>query len=196
MGSTAHLQSWSDCAPGKKSTCSTARKTIRAAWPSVCTLRDWAWPPVRTESSLRPSRNRSSIPTPDAQQDREWPGGVEDPRVVEREDGTYVLAYTQWNRRSYDIGIATSTDLIHWQKQGPALQGEKYQHFNYKSASMVTRLTHGRLVAAKINGKYWMYWGEIQVRLATSPDLIHWKPVEDSSRQTYRAVARSPRALR
>ena len=23
-----------------------------------------------------------------------------------------------------------------------------------------------------------MYWGEIQVRLATSPDLIHWTPVE------------------
>ena len=80
-----------------------------------------------------------------------------------------------------DIGIATSTDLIHWTKQGPALVGEKYQHFDYKSASIVTRLTNGRLIAAKIHGKYWMYWGEIQVRLATSPDLIHWTPVENSS---------------
>ena len=120
-------------------------------------------------------------PDVDSQQDREWPGGVEDPRVVESEDGTYVLAYTQWNRRNTDIGIATSTDLIHWTKHGPALVGEKYQHFDYKSASIVTRLTNGRLIAAKIQGKYWMYWGEVQVRLATSPDLIHWTPVEDSS---------------
>ena len=121
------------------------------------------------------------FPDLDSQKDREWPGGVEDPRLVEREDGTYVLAYTQWNRRHTDIGIATSTDLIHWMKHGPALVGEKYQQLNYKSASIVTRLTNGRLIAAKINGTYWMYWGEIQVRLATSPDLIHWAPVEDST---------------
>ncbi len=120
-------------------------------------------------------------PAVDSEQEREWPGGVEDPRVVEREDGTYVMAYTQWNRKTYDIGVATSTDLVHWSKQGPALVGEKYQHLAYKSASMVTQLANGRLIAAKINGKYWMYWGEVQIRLATSPDLIHWTPVEDSS---------------
>jgi predicted GH43/DUF377 family glycosyl hydrolase len=140
----------------------------------------------------------STQPTPvfypdrDSQQEREWPGGVEDPRVVEREDGTYVLAYTQWNRRSTDIGIATSTDLIHWTKEGPALVGEKYQHFDYKSASMVTRLKGGRLIAAKIQGKYWMYWGEIEVRLATSPDLIHWTPVEDSSGKPIVLLRRRP----
>jgi predicted GH43/DUF377 family glycosyl hydrolase len=120
-------------------------------------------------------------PDVDAQQAKEWPGGVEDPRLVEREDGTYVLAYTQWNRHNTDIGIATSTDLIHWEKQGAALQGEKYQHLDYKSASIVTQLMHGRLIAARIDGKYWMYWGEVQVRLATSPDLVHWTPVENSS---------------
>src|SRR6201996_7065354 len=93
----------------------------------------------------------------------------------------YVLTYTQWNRRHTDIGIATSTDLIHWTKHGPALLGEKYQQLSYKSASIVTRLDHGRLIAAKIQGRYWMYWGEVQVRLASSPDLIHWTPVEDAS---------------
>jgi beta-1,2-mannosidase len=131
-------------------------------------------------------------PDHDSQQAREWPGGVEDPRVVEREDGTYVVGYTQWNRRSYDIGIATSTDLIHWKKEGPALLGEKYQHFDYKSASMVTRLKDGRLIAAKIQGKYWMYWGEIEVRLATSDDLIHWTPVEDSSGKPIVLLRRRP----
>jgi beta-1,2-mannosidase len=131
-------------------------------------------------------------PDHDSQQEREWPGGVEDPRVVEREDGTYVLAYTQWNRRSTDIGIATSTDLIHWTKEGPALLGEKYQHFDYKSASIVTQLKNGRLIAAKLQGKYWMYWGEIEVRLATSPDLIHWTPVEDSSGKPIVLLRRRP----
>jgi len=38
----------------------------------------------------------------------------------------------------------------------------------------------GRLIAAKIEGKYWMYWGEGSIRLATSTDLIHWTPVEDA----------------
>jgi predicted GH43/DUF377 family glycosyl hydrolase len=132
-------------------------------------------------------------PDHDSQQEREWPGGVEDPRVVEREDGTYVLAYTQWNRRSTDIGIATSTDLIHWTKEGPALLGETYQHFDYKSASIVTQLKDGRLIAAKLDGKYWMYWGEIEVRLATSPDLIHWTPVEDASGKPIVLLRRRPR---
>src|SRR5271168_2191837 len=37
-------------------------------------------------------------PAIDDQQEREWPGGVEDPRIVQAPDGTYVLTYTQWNR--------------------------------------------------------------------------------------------------
>jgi beta-1,2-mannosidase len=132
-------------------------------------------------------------PDNDSQKEREWPGGVEDPRVVESEDGSYVLTYTQWNRQATDIGIATSTDLIHWTKHGPALVGEKYQHFDYKSASIVTRLTGGRLIAARIQGKYWMYWGEVRVRLATSPDLIHWTPVEDKSGKTVVLLHNRPR---
>ncbi|MDR3701726.1 MAG: glycoside hydrolase family 130 protein [Candidatus Sulfopaludibacter sp.] len=119
-------------------------------------------------------------PDNDSQKDREWPGGCEDPRVVESEDGTYVLTYTQWNRRKTDAGIATSKDLIHWTKHGPSLGAEgKYGALSYKSAGIVARVRGGRLRAAKIGGKYWMYWGEGAIRLATSQDLIHWKPVED-----------------
>jgi predicted GH43/DUF377 family glycosyl hydrolase/lysophospholipase L1-like esterase len=124
------------------------------------------------------------FPSEDDQKAREWPGGVEDPRIVEREDGTYVLTYTQWNRITYSEGIATSNDLEHWTKRGPAFfrtEGGKYAQLKYKSAGIVTRLdaAKGRLIAAKIDGKYWMYWGEGAVRLATSDDCIHWTPVED-----------------
>lgn len=120
-------------------------------------------------------------PTNDAQIAREWPGGVEDPRIIEREDGTYVLTYTQWNRKTYSIGVATSHDLLTWQKFGPAFgTAGKYAGLQYKSAGILTHLVRGRLIAARVNGRYWMYWGEIQVRLATSLDLVHWRPVEDA----------------
>jgi len=132
-------------------------------------------------------------PAEDSQKSREWPGGVEDPRIVEAPDGSYVLTYTQWNRKTYTIGVATSQDLIHWVKHGPAL-GETgpYANLMYKSGGIVTQLDHGRLVAARIHGKFWMYWGEIQVRLATSSDLIHWFPVEESAGKPVVVLKRRP----
>lgn len=120
-------------------------------------------------------------PAEDSQKAREWPGGVEDPRVVEADDGRYVLTYTQWNRLTYSVGIATSRDLVHWTKHGPAFadaDGGKYASLKYKSAGIVTTPQDGRLKAARIHGQYWMYWGEGAIRLATSRDLIHWTPVE------------------
>jgi beta-1,2-mannosidase len=123
-------------------------------------------------------------PADDDQKAREWPGGVEDPRIVEREDGTYVLTYTQWNRETYSVGIATSRDLKHWTKYGPAFlsaAGGKYAHLKYKSAGIVTQVVKDRLIATKINGMYWMYWGEGAIHIATSADLIHWTPVEGTN---------------
>lgn len=121
----------------------------------------------------------------DAQKANEYLGGVEDPRVVQKEDGTYIVTYTQYarERRTYTIGLATSRDLHHWTKFGPifdAAQNGKYRGFKYKSSGIVTRWDGKRMVAAKIHGKYWMYWGEITIRLATSDDLIHWTPVVDA----------------
>jgi len=134
-------------------------------------------------------------PTEDAQKSREWPGGVEDPRIVEAPDHTYVLTYTQWNRQTYSIGMATSPDLQHWTKHGPAFLGSahgKYDNLKYKSGGIVTQLKDDRLVAAKINGKYWMYWGEGAIHLATSPDLIHWTPVEDAHGNPIEVLTKRP----
>ena len=134
-------------------------------------------------------------PANDSEKDREWPGGCEDPRLVESEDGTYVITYTQWNRKTYDAAIATSTDLHHWNKRGPAFAtayNGKYKDLKYKSAGILTKLLNGRLIAAKINDKYWMYWGEGEIRLATSADLIHWDPVEDSGGNTIPVLGPRP----
>jgi len=120
-------------------------------------------------------------PAADAQKDREWPGGVEDPRVVEAPDGSYVLTYTQWNRKSTSIGVATSKDLVHWTKYGPVFPpSDRAAFHSYKSSGIVTQLVDGRLIAARIHGKFWMYWGEVEIHLATSPDLIHWTALEDA----------------
>jgi lysophospholipase L1-like esterase len=80
------------------------------------------------------------------------------------------------------VGIATSRDLMHWTKYGPAFltaAAGKYAQLKYKSAGIVTRVVKDRLIAAKINGMYWMFWGEGAIHIATSADLIHWTPVED-----------------
>ena len=136
-------------------------------------------------------------PADDSQASREWPGGVEDPRIVEGEDGTYVLTYTQWNRVTYSVGIAASRDLENWTKYGPAFleaEGKKYANLKYKSAGIVTALQDGRLMAHRIDGKYWMYWGEGAIHLATSPDLIRWTPVEDATGEPIEVLG--PRAGR
>lgn len=125
-------------------------------------------------------------PDHDSQQQNEVPGGVEDPRIVESEDGLYVLTYTQWarERNTYTVGVATSRDLRTWTKYGPAFgTSGKYATLKYKSAGILTRRVGDRLIAAKLQGKYWMYWGEIELRLATSTDLIHWTPVVDAKGQ-------------
>ncbi len=120
-------------------------------------------------------------PAKDNQQEREWPGGTEDPRIVEAPDGSYVITYTQWNRQTYRVGIATSHDLHTWTKYGPAFGMQRYAGLKYKSAGILTEcVTHQRCVAARVNGHYWMYWGEGEIHLATSEDLIHWTPVLDA----------------
>jgi predicted GH43/DUF377 family glycosyl hydrolase len=130
-------------------------------------------------------------PDNDSEKEREWPGGCEDPRIVETGDGTYVLTYTQWNRKKTDVGIATSRDLVHWTKHGPALGADgKYGTLSYKSAGIVTRVGGGRPIAARIRDKYWMYWGEGVIRLATSDDLLHWKPLEDASGEPVAVLAK------
>ena len=107
------------------------------------------------------------------------PGGCEDPRVVIVEDGTYIMAYTAWNYDTPRLSIAFSKDLKTWEKKGPAFATAYYGKFKKmasKSGAMLTVRKNGNYVAAKINGKYWMYWGELGVNLAWSENLYDWYP--------------------
>ncbi|MDT7828622.1 glycoside hydrolase family 130 protein [Pricia sp. S334] len=121
-------------------------------------------------------------PDDDDQKQYEWIGGTEDPRIVEDEQGRYILTYTQWNGDVPRLALATSEDLRNWTKHGPIFEeyeGGKYHHRETKSGAIVTELKNGKLVAAKINGTYYMYFGVPHIWLATSTDLIDWTPVED-----------------
>ena len=123
-------------------------------------------------------------PDDDAQKANEWPGGCEDPRVAVTENGLYVIFYTQWNQDKARIGVATSTDLIKWEKHGPVFKkafNGKFNEIWTKSGSILTKLQNGKQIIAKVNGKYWLYFGEANVNIATSSDLINWTPVVDKN---------------
>lgn len=130
-------------------------------------------------------------PANDSFKQFDYPGGCEDPRVVESEDGLYVMAYTSWNYDVPRLSIAFSRDLLKWEKKGPAFASAhegRFKNKATKSASMITKMKNGRPVLAKIDGKYWMYWGETFVNLAWSTNLFDWTPVVDDNNELIRAL--------
>ncbi len=104
--------------------------------------------------------------------DYEKDGGVEDPRLVQFGD-TYYLTYTGYNKKDAQLCLATSKDLIHWERKGVILPA-------YKGNWNVKWTKSGAIVPGKIDGKYWMYFlgttadDKDQMGLESSTDLIHW----------------------
>jgi predicted GH43/DUF377 family glycosyl hydrolase len=150
---------------------------------------------AESADGLRFTRRGTPVlfPDNDAQRQFEWPGGVEDPRVVETEDGRYVMTYTQWNRDVPRLAVATSRDLVTWVKHGPAFAKiAKYMRTESKSGAILSRVEGDRVVATRVNGKYWMYFGVPDVRIATSDDLLDWVPVEDANGAALRVLSPRP----
>ena len=121
---------------------------------------------------------RRSEPVFSPEKDYEKDGGVEDPRLVQFGD-TYYLTYTGYNKKDAQLCLATSKDLIHWERRGviiPAYKG----HWNVRWTKS------GAIVPEKIAGKYWMYFlgtssdNNDQMGLASSTDLLHWTEATDA----------------
>jgi predicted GH43/DUF377 family glycosyl hydrolase len=123
----------------------------------------------------------------------EWKGGVEDPRIVSMPDSGYLLTYTSYDGKTARLCFATSKDLIHWEKRGPVLQSPKYINSWSKSGAIIVAQERGQMVAKKINGKYWMYFGDTDLFMASSSDLLHWEALENSESQKLVSVLQ-PRA--
>src|SRR6266536_669980 len=117
-------------------------------------------------------------------------GGVEDPRLVKIGD-TFYLTYTGYNNQGgsgvhatgpihgdAQLCLATSTDLIHWKRQGVIMPA-------YKGKWNVGWTKSGSIVLPTINGKYWMYYLAdsaqqlTQMSIAYSTDLLHWMDALD-----------------
>ena len=69
---------------------------------------------------------RRSEPVFSPEKDYEKDGGVEDPRLVQFGD-TYYLTYTGYNKKDAQLCLATSKDLIHWERSGVILPAYKGQ---------------------------------------------------------------------
>jgi predicted GH43/DUF377 family glycosyl hydrolase len=124
------------------------------------------------------------FPAADSFATYDYPGGCEDPRMVAAPDGRFIMTYTSWNGQTARLSVATSYNLLDWQKHGPAFakayQG-RYKNLWSKSGAIVARFVNGVQVAEKVNGRYLMYWGDKHINLAWSTNLTDWHPYETNS---------------
>jgi len=104
-------------------------------------------------------------------------GGVEDPRLV-RIGGTYYLTYTAYNKREAQLCLATSKDLIHWERKG-VIMPANLGRWN------VGWTKSGAVLTEKVQGRYWMYYmadpakDVNEMGVAYSADLLHWTEALD-----------------
>ena len=89
------------------------------------------------------------------------------------------MTYTSYDGKTARLSIASSSDLTSWTKHGLVLKGAKYKDRWSKAGAIVVELIDGKNVAKKINGKYWMYFGDTNIFLASSKDLIKWEVCEN-----------------
>lgn len=106
-------------------------------------------------------------PEPVFEPEEEWelPGGAEDPRVVFI-DNTFYMTYTAYDGETARLALASSEDLFNWQRHGLL-----FPDMGWTKA--------GVIVPEKINDRYWMYFGDTNIWVAWSDDLINWTPIEE-----------------
>src|SRR5438094_5745491 len=125
---------------------------------------------AESSDGLHFTRRPEPVLSPETDYERD--GGVEDPRLVKFGD-MYYLTYTGYNKKDAQLCLATSRDLIHWERKGLILPA-------YKGNWNVGWTKSGAIIPEKIQGKYWMYFlgtsadKTDQMGLAYSTDLLHW----------------------
>jgi len=105
--------------------------------------------------------------------------GVEDPRIVMSGDGRYFMTYTSYNGKTARLSIASSPDLRKWTKHGRVLNDPKYADSWSKAGAIIARREGSNTIATKIDGKYWMYFGDTNLFMAYSDDLETWTVAEN-----------------
>jgi predicted GH43/DUF377 family glycosyl hydrolase len=105
-------------------------------------------------------------------------GGVEDPRVV-RVDGMFYMTYTAWDLKKPRQCLATSTDLVHWEKKGGPLFPDFFDVEYPLEGRMQIREGFSKSGAIfperNAEGRYIMIFGEAFLCVTESEHLIHWR---------------------
>jgi predicted GH43/DUF377 family glycosyl hydrolase len=128
---------------------------------------------------------RRPNPVMQPETDYEKDGGVEDPRLMKIKN-IYYLTYTGYNKKDAQLCLATSKDLIHWERKGVIFPA-------YKGRWNVGWTKSGAILDKKVNGKYWMYFMADSTRdihemgVAYSDDRIHWTEALDHPILAHRA---------
>lgn len=95
----------------------------------------------------------------------ELPGGMEDPRIVHI-DSTFYLTYTAYDGETARLALASSPDLKSWTKHGLVFSDS-------------TWTKSGAILPHQVDGKWWMYFGDTNIWVAHSEDLINWNAIEE-----------------
>jgi predicted GH43/DUF377 family glycosyl hydrolase len=136
-----------------------------------------------SDDAIHFTRRTEPVMVPEAAYEKG--GGVEDPRL-QKIGEIYYLTYTGYNnidgaapdKKDAQLCLATSADLIHWERRGVILP-------SFKGRWNVKWTKSGAIVPEKINGKYWMYYladapgKDTQMGVAYSDDLLHWTEALD-----------------
>lgn len=113
---------------------------------------------------------------------------VDDP-IVFRANGAFYMLYIGWDGVGYQTGLATSKDLLHWERValvGPRNPESKFTKYNLALSSILrNKQLRSDGEAIKINGRYLGAWnaypnagyeeGAAVIGLAWSDDLLHWE---------------------
>lgn len=100
--------------------------------------------------------------------------GVEDPRIV-KVGSTYYMTYTGYDGNLAKLCLATSKNLVTWKKHGPVFE-DFPQTNNWTKSGAILPL---KMKEGEFKGEYIMYFGDSNIWLAHSKDLLHWEYVEE-----------------
>jgi len=89
------------------------------------------------------------------------------------------MTYTAYDGKTTRLSIASSIDLVSWNKYGRVLSQEKYKDYWSKAGAIITEQIGNQQVVKKIDDKYWMYFGDTNLYMASSTNLIDWEPEEN-----------------
>ncbi|KAI5954184.1 hypothetical protein KGF54_001959 [Candida jiufengensis] len=108
-------------------------------------------------------------------------GGIEDPRIIrDPKSKLFIVTYTAYDLKTARLCVATSEDLFHWTKKGPIVpsnwndiawtsNGKTIIRNNWSKSGAIFNEKNSK------DGKYYMIFGDSQLHLAESNNLIDWK---------------------